>query len=138
MGAAEAGFAYRHSNRGGSIVLEVVLSLELGDAAAALARYREILDAKLESQPSPAMRSSGCVFKNPPQRFAGLLLDEAGLKGRRVGNAQISPVHANFFVNLGEAQAADVRALIEEAREAVLAQFGVRLELEIQLVGEWG
>jgi UDP-N-acetylmuramate dehydrogenase len=77
------------------------------------------------------------MFKNPPGDHAGRLIDAAGLKGTRSGNAQISEVHANFFVNLGGAHAADVLALIELARATVRAQFGVELELEIELVGEW-
>ncbi len=79
----------------------------------------------------------GSMFKNPQGESAGRLIEAAGLKGKRIGNAQISPLHGNFFLNLGDARAVDVFALIEEARRAVLKQFGVELELEIQLVGEW-
>jgi UDP-N-acetylmuramate dehydrogenase len=79
----------------------------------------------------------GSMFKNPPGESAGRLIEAAGLKGKRIGNAQISPLHANFFLNLGEARAADVYALIQEARQAVREHSGIDLELEIQLVGEW-
>ena len=78
----------------------------------------------------------GSMFKNPPNDKAGRLLDEAGLKGRRVGDAEISPVHADFIVNHGRARAEDVRSLLETARYAVKAKFGVDLELEIELIGE--
>lgn len=79
----------------------------------------------------------GSMFKNPPGDYAGRLIEAAGLKGTRVGNAQISPKHANFFVNLGQASAADIAALIEIARAAVAESFGIQLELEIERIGEW-
>ena len=77
------------------------------------------------------------MFKNPPGDYAGRLIEAAGLKGARLGQAQISPLHANFFVNLGQARAADILALIHRAHAAVLKQSGVDLELEVELVGEW-
>ena len=86
----------------------------------------------------PAQKSAGSVFKNPPGDYAGRLIDQAGLKGKTHGKAQISQRHANFFVNLGGATAADVVALIVEARNNVHEQFGVDLELEVELRGEWG
>lgn len=85
----------------------------------------------------PPGATMGSMFKNPPGDYAGRLIDAAGLKGARMGNAEISTVHANFFVNLGDARAADVHALIELARRTVKERFGVELELEIELVGEW-
>jgi UDP-N-acetylmuramate dehydrogenase len=78
----------------------------------------------------------GSMFKNPPNDSAGRLLEEAGLKGRRVGNVAISPMHANFLVNHGRARAEDVRTLIEAARSTVKTKFGIELELEIELIGE--
>ncbi len=86
----------------------------------------------------PPQQSIGSVFKNPPGDFAGRLIEQAGLKGRVHGKAQISERHANFIVNLGGASAADVVALIVEARNRVLTQLGVDLELEVELRGEWG
>ncbi|HZU65880.1 MAG TPA: UDP-N-acetylmuramate dehydrogenase [Ktedonobacteraceae bacterium] len=86
----------------------------------------------------PPQQSAGSVFKNPPGDFAGRLIEQAGLKGRVHGKAQISERHANFIVNLGGASAADVVALIVEARNRVRALFGVELELEVELRGEWG
>jgi UDP-N-acetylmuramate dehydrogenase len=79
----------------------------------------------------------GSMFKNPPGDYAGRLIEAAGLKGYRTGSAQISPMHANFFINLGGATAAEIRGLIELAHRTVTDRFGVRLELEIELVGEW-
>ncbi|TMF52399.1 MAG: UDP-N-acetylmuramate dehydrogenase [Chloroflexi bacterium] len=86
----------------------------------------------------PPQKSAGSVFKNPAGDFAGRLIDQAGMKGTIHGKAQISQRHANFIVNLGGASAADVIALIVEARKRVLDQFGVELELEVELRGEWG
>ncbi|HLX58385.1 MAG TPA: UDP-N-acetylmuramate dehydrogenase [Ktedonobacteraceae bacterium] len=86
----------------------------------------------------PPQQSAGSVFKNPPGDFAGRLIEQAGMKGTTHGKAQISQRHANFIVNLGGASAADVVALIIEARKRVRAQFGVELELEVELRGEWG
>jgi UDP-N-acetylmuramate dehydrogenase len=82
--------------------------------------------------------SCGSVFKNPPGDFAGRLIEACGLKGTRVGGAQISDKHANFIVNTGGASAADVLALIRAARGAVFARFGVDLEPEVHAAGAWG
>ena len=79
----------------------------------------------------------GSMFKNPLGDYAGRLIEAAGLKGYRTGGAQISPLHANFFINLGQASASDIRSLIELAQQTVADRFGVKLELEIELVGEW-
>ncbi len=86
----------------------------------------------------PPQKSAGSVFTNPPGDFAGRLIEQAGMKGTTHGHAQISPRHANFIVNLGGASASDVVALIVEARQRVQTQFGVTLELEVELRGEWG
>lgn len=86
----------------------------------------------------PVQQSAGSVFKNPPGDFAGRLIEQAGMKGMIHGKAQISERHANFIVNLGGASAADVVALIREARNRVHEKFGVDLELEVELRGEWG
>ena len=77
------------------------------------------------------------MFRNPPGDYAGRLIDAAGLKGMRIGGAQISEMHGNFFLNAGEASAAEVRALVDLARSTVYDRFGVTLELEVELVGEW-
>jgi len=85
----------------------------------------------------PPGATLGSMFKNPPGDYAGRLIEAAGLKGTQIGGAQISDKHANFFLNTGNATAADIKALIDLARERVMVQFGVELELEIELVGEW-
>ena len=77
------------------------------------------------------------MFKNPPGNYAGRLIEAAGLKGFRLGQAEISNVHANFFVNLGGASAMEVFGLIDKARDTVLKMFDIDLELEIQIIGEW-
>jgi UDP-N-acetylmuramate dehydrogenase len=87
------------------------------------------------------------VFQNPGgpswkretgPRTAGQLIEAAGLKGFRIGGAEVSPMHANYFVNTGDATAADVKALIAHARQRVAEQYGVRLETEVKLIGRWG
>lgn len=88
-------------------------------------------------QTQPSQKSAGSVFKNPSGDFAGRLIEQAGMKGVTHGKAQISERHANFIVNLGGASAADVVALIVEARNRVRERFGVELELEVELRGEW-
>jgi UDP-N-acetylmuramate dehydrogenase len=93
--------------------------------------------AELRKATQPPGASVGSMFKNPPGDFAGRLIEAAGLKQARIGAAQISPVHANFFVNLGGAQAADFAALLDLARRAVQVKFGIELELEVEKVGEW-
>jgi UDP-N-acetylmuramate dehydrogenase len=85
----------------------------------------------------PPEASCGSVFKNPPGDYAGRLIEVAGLKGERAGGAKVALQHANFFVNTGGATAKDVMTLINRARKEIMIQFGVALELEIELVGEW-
>ena len=85
----------------------------------------------------PPQQSAGSVFKNPPGDYAGRLIEAVGLKGMTHGGAQISERHANFIINVGGATAADIAALIKEARSRVHAQFGVELELEVELRGAW-
>jgi UDP-N-acetylmuramate dehydrogenase len=118
-----------------SVVLEAEFALRSGDREALEAWVTGMVARRKASQPPGA--SCGSVFKNPPGDFAGRLIEAAGLKGRRVGGAEISTVHANFIVNQGGGKAADVKALIDLARRAVQEEFGVELELEIELVGEW-
>ena len=97
-----------------------------------IADYTRRREAKQPTEPS-----AGSVFKRTKQYPAGFLIEQAGLKGVRIGGAQISPKHANFIINLGGAKASDVKALIDLARETVYREFGIELELEIELVGEW-
>ncbi len=125
-------FAYRKSNLGDGFIAEVVLTLSAGDPDALLARAREILREKKATQPLTS-KSVGCIFKNPPGNSAGRLIEQSGLKGVRVGDAVISTMHGNFFVNSGHATAADMLALIEKARAVVKERTGVDLELEVRM-----
>lgn len=133
-------FGYRTSwlkrHPGEAIVLAATLRLEPSGPAEAKARVAEFVAQRKATQPPGA--SMGSMFKNPQGDFAGRLIEAAGLKGTRQGEAEISSKHANFFVNLGKATAADVWILISRARRVVEEKFGVRLELEVELVGEWG
>ena len=117
------------------VILAATFQLTPGDPAELAARAAEFSDYRRRTQPPGA--SLGSMFKNPPAMAAGRLIDQCGLKGTRRGGAEISTVHANFFVNRGEATAADVKALIDLARTQVRDRFGIDLELEIELVGEW-
>jgi UDP-N-acetylmuramate dehydrogenase len=118
-----------------AVVLEAELGLQAGEREALEARIAEITARRKESQPAGA--TCGSIFKNPPGDHAGRLIEAAKLKGQCCGEAEISQVHANFIVNRAQATAADVKALIDLARQSVASEFGVGLELEIELVGEW-
>ena len=116
------------------VVLEAEFTLWPGDAGALMQRVQELDARRLAAQPRG--RNAGSIFKNPPERPAWRLIADAGLRGQRIGDAQISEKHCNFFLNLGSARAADVKALIDLARERVREQHGVELELEVGLAGE--
>lgn len=118
-----------------AVVLSTLLRLEHSTPEAVKARMDEYNTYRRKTQPPGA--SMGSMFKNPPGDYAGRLIEACGLKGKRIGNAQISTRHANFFVNLGGARAEDVLALIDLARQSVLDKFGIRLELEIELIGDF-
>jgi UDP-N-acetylmuramate dehydrogenase len=120
----------------GEIIVQLGIRLRKEDPEKLRATIEEYKRHRKTTQ--PPQKSAGSVFKNPPGDYAGRLIDQAGLKGKTHGKAQISKRHANFFVNLGGASAADVVALIVEARNRVHEQFGVDLELEVELRGEWG
>ena len=93
---------------------------------------------KKRQESQPREPSAGCIFKNPPGRSAGRLIDESGLKGERVGDAEVSTVHANFIVNRGRATGADVLGLVRRVRARVRQATGVELEPEVLLYGkEW-
>ncbi|MCS6848003.1 MAG: UDP-N-acetylmuramate dehydrogenase [Anaerolineae bacterium] len=118
------------------IVLSAIFDLKLDYRANLERRANEFTAKRKATQPPGA--SIGSMFKNPEGDYAGRLIEACGLKGKRIGGAMISDKHANFFVNVsGDAQASDVKALIDLAHDAVLQRFGVDLELEIELVGEW-
>jgi UDP-N-acetylmuramate dehydrogenase len=110
------------------------MQLKPGDQAQIERTVKEYLQYRKHTQPL-TLPSAGCVFKNPPQDSAGRLVDAAGLKGARVGDAQVSEKHANFMVNVGHARAADVLALIRKVRAGVKKATGITLELELKVVG---
>ncbi len=130
-------FAYRRTELPAHfIITRVDFELARGDRTQLTARVAE-LHAKRASRQPRGVPNAGSIFKNPPGNFAGKLLEGAGLKGTRLGGAAFSDQHANFIVNLGGAQAAEVRALIDMARNKVKEQSGVWLEPEVRLVGDW-
>jgi len=130
-------FAYRRTELPSHfIITRVDFELARGDRDRLTARVAE-LKAKRASRQPRGVPNAGSIFKNPPGNFAGKLLEGAGLKGTRLGGAAFSDQHANFIVNLGGAQAAEVLALIDMARVKVKEQSGVLLEPEVRLVGDW-
>jgi len=132
-------YSYRQStlNRhpGEFVVLNAVLKLEQSDIGTVQLKIEEFTAYRRRTQPSGA--SMGSMFKNPKGDHAGRLIEAAGLKGICIGDAQISPVHANFFLNLGRAKAQDIFDLIQMAKTEVREKFSVDLQLEIELVGQW-
>lgn len=118
-----------------TVVLAALLKLQTGDPASVQAKIEEYVTQRRLTQPPGA--SMGSMFKNPPGDYAGRLIEAAGLKGAQVGDAQISTLHANFFINLGQASAMDVFNLIQLARQKVAEKFEVELDLEVELVGDW-
>lgn len=139
--ASRMGYGYRTSALkasagGGSppLILAATFRLTRADPAALQAEMARI--ATERKGKTPWGSSCGSVFKNPPGDSAGRLIEAAGLKGRRVGGAEISPKHANYIVNVDNATSHDVLSLIAIARETVLHQFGIELELEVRVVGK--
>ncbi len=120
------------SGREKAVVLQAEFQLSPVPSEDVIASMQAYTEKRRASQPAGA--TIGSMFKNPTGDSAGRLIEAAGLKGYQIGQAQISPVHANFFVNLGGATAKDVRQLIEKARDSVYEKFGVTLELEIELI----
>ncbi len=117
-------------------VMRAELKLQRDNAARIQARMDHNNEYRRTTQPPGA--SLGSIFKNPPGDYAGRLIEAAGLKGKRLGAVQVSPLHANFFVNLSvDASASDYFELIQLVRAGVKERFGVALELEIQTLGEW-
>jgi UDP-N-acetylmuramate dehydrogenase len=139
LSPAQMGYAYRSSAlkraETPALLLAAQFRLAPGDPAQIQSKMEEFTRRRKASQPPGA--SMGSMFKNPPGDYAGRLIEAAGLKGKRLGNAQISPIHANFFVNLGNATAQDLRELIFLTQQTVQQQFNVKLETEVEMVGEW-
>lgn len=133
--AADIPFSYRRAHLPRGIVAGVWVQLRPGDHDRIEKTVKDYLQYRKHTQPL-TLPSAGCVFKNPPLDSAGRLVDAAGLKGARIGDAQVSEKHANFMVNVGHARAADVLALIKKVRAAVKKTSGVKLELELKVVGQ--
>ncbi len=135
LGAEELGLEYRKSNiPAGSIMLSANIRLRKDIKEDIAKRGEGFLKEKRGRQPLSEL-SAGCVFKNPEGTSAGKLIDEAGCKGMRIGDAEVSAVHANFLINKGNAGAADFIKLMDAVMAKVLATFGVELETEIKIVG---
>jgi UDP-N-acetylmuramate dehydrogenase len=129
------GFGYRSSAIPDSaIILSANVRLRKDDAREISKRANDFLQEKLRKQPI-SQPSAGCVFKNPSGAHAGRLIDEAGCKGMRRGDVEVSGLHANFFVNRGNGTASDFLGLMEDVKERVMKSFCVELEPEIRLVG---
>jgi len=128
-------FSYRRALLPRGIVVGVWLQLKPAQREKIERVVKEYLRYRKNTQPL-TLPNAGCVFKNPEQDTAGRLIEAAGLKGARVGNAQVSEKHANFVVNLGRASAADVIALIKKVGRTVEQQTGITLELELKIVGQ--
>jgi UDP-N-acetylmuramate dehydrogenase len=146
LGRAEVPFTYRRSGLDGRVVVETVVRLRAEAQAHLDEQIAEMFEWRQQGTPFN-QPCCGSVFKNPSgpswkreggPRTAGQLVEAAGLKGTQIGGAQVSPMHANYFVNTGSATAADVRALIERAQAEVESRFGVRLEPEVKLIGRLG
>jgi UDP-N-acetylmuramate dehydrogenase len=136
----ELGFGYRSSafkdrRRPNDVIVSVEFELPIADQKALDDEVAYIVARRAERLPTDP--SAGSTFKNPPDHPVAGLIEKCNLKGRRIGNAQISPKHANFFINMGGASAQDIKSLIEFARQEVKTQTGIELELEIELIGDW-
>jgi UDP-N-acetylmuramate dehydrogenase len=131
-------FDYRWSiiQKGGKIILDSLFSLNEGNYNDIAERIKEIQKKRLKTQPLD-LPNAGCIWKNPPETYAGKLIEEAGLKGFTIGGAAISKLHANFIVNLGNARAQDIYDLMRYVEKTVYEKFNINLEREIKLVGLW-
>jgi UDP-N-acetylmuramate dehydrogenase len=136
LGPAEVPVGYRFAGLPGrSVVLEAMLRAVKGSADEVREEVRRLYRYRRKSQPL-SYPNAGSIFKNPPGEPAGRLIDRLGLKGLRIGAAQVSPEHANFIVNLGQASADEVLALIDYVKRQVRAHTGLVLEEEVRIVGE--
>lgn len=139
LSAEEMGYSYRSSTLkrepGKAVILAADLKVQEGQAAEINAQMEANISKRKASQPGGA--SMGSTFKNPVGDHAGRLIEAAGLKGTRIGGVQVSPVHANFLINDGSGKPEDYYQLIQLVRKTVAEKFGVTLELEIELLGNW-
>ena len=135
--ASHLDFGYRHSvfHDNHEVIGEVIMTLKQGDKNAIKARMDELTEKRESKQPLE-FASAGSTFKRPPGYFAGTLIEQTGLKGLSVGDAQVSHKHAGFVINTGSASAKDVLDLIAEVQRRVYDQHGVHLEPEVRMIGE--
>ena len=131
----ELGYRTSRVRSQGYIALEVILQLEQGDQAAIRTKMDELNQRRRQKQPL-AFASAGSTFKRPHVYYAGTLIEEAGLRGVGIGHAEVSELHCGFIINRGGATAAQVLKLIELVQQRVWDKFRVKLELEVQVVGE--
>ena len=135
LGHDDAQFSYRHSGlKPYFCVTGAMLTLTPGDVEEVDNLMQDLYNQKITSQPF-AEENAGCMFKNPPGYSAGKLIDECGLKGYRVGGAEVSKIHGNFILNLDNATAQDVLSLVRHIQDHVKRERGVALEVEVQLLG---
>ena len=135
--ASHLDFGYRHSvfHDNHEVIGEVIMTLKPGDKNVIKARMDELTEKRESKQPLE-FASAGSTFKRPPGYFAGTLIEQTGLKGLSVGDAQVSHKHAGFVINTGSASAKDVLDLIAEVQRRVYDQHGVHLEPEVRMIGE--
>ena len=131
----DMGYRTTRPLRQGGVVLSARFALKPDDPGAIAARMRELNARRRDKQPLN-YPSAGSTFKRPEGRFAGALIEGAGLKGRRVGGAQVSEKHAGFIINVGGATAADILGLIRLVQDEVQEKYGVALETEVRIIGE--
>jgi UDP-N-acetylmuramate dehydrogenase len=136
LGLAELGYSYRHSELPAGCVVVGATFRGHADAPEAIRAEMNRIAAEREASQPLRSRTGGSTFKNPPGTKAWKLIDAAGCRGLRIGDAQVSEKHCNFLLNLGGARSADIEGLGEEVRRRVKADSGVTLEWEIQRVGE--
>jgi UDP-N-acetylmuramate dehydrogenase len=128
--------AYRQvKGPAGEWFLAAELALETGDTDAAQQRIKQLLERRAATQPT-SQPSCGSVFRNPPGDFAARLIEAAGLKGKRLGGAQVSEKHANFIINTGSATAQDIEMLIAEVQREVATRSGIELKTEVHRIGD--
>ena len=132
----EMGYRTSIVKTAGYIVLEAVISLEEGEEEKIRARMKELSDMRTSKQPLE-YPSAGSTFKRPEGYFAGKLIMDSGLRGYRVGGAQVSEKHCGFVINTGDATARDVRVLMEDVKRIVYDKYGVTLEPEVKFLGEF-
>jgi UDP-N-acetylmuramate dehydrogenase len=136
--AADYEIGYRHvalQEQGEEFFVSATMKFEAGDGETARQEIKALLGKRIASQPLN-LPNAGSVFRNPPGDHAARLIQQCGLKGKRIGGAQVSEKHANFIVNTGAATAADIENLINEVRLTVEQQTGVKLQCEVRIIGE--